>query len=124
KSLDERAQIAVMGILDPALLPIPPPAGKTLLGAAMFDPESLPFDSPLPVLHIPVRSEWESQLSPGETFDLFFFDGSGFNGHGWVDTTFDGTVETNPQYFGRRSVGGTVKALHLYAAFIGDIDGD
>jgi hypothetical protein len=118
-SLGTPAQLAVAGVLSPAGLPASPPPGTVLLGAAVFGPQGQTFVSPLPVAWIPTRVALEPQLSDGESFDLFRLDGPA-----WVDTGIDGVVGPNPVLGGRKALSAAVGTLHLYAAFLSDLDGD
>jgi hypothetical protein len=118
--------LGVTGLLDPAGLPAPAPAGKTFLGAAVFSPDGQAFGAPVPAVHVPTRQSLEWQLMDGESFDLYAFSGTAWTAAtpGWLDSTYDGTVEANPILALRKSVGGSAAALHLYAVFLNDADED
>lgn len=60
-SLFEAIDLAVSGVWALWMLPVPPPPGMSLLGAADFDPEGQTFDPPLPTIHLPVWPGLEGQ---------------------------------------------------------------
>jgi hypothetical protein len=118
-SLTQTIGMAIHGIVNPAELPVPPPAGMTLLGATDFDPEGQPFGVPIPTIHVPIRPGLEGQFAGGEQIDLRFFS-QGV----WIPAAVSGTVEANPHYPALKAVSASVDTLRLYAAFIDDADGD
>ncbi len=128
-SLTDQLVLTIRSIVDPAELPAPPPAGRSLLGAVEFGAEAslgTIFGVPNPTLYLPARSELEAQLGVGvpcadpDLFDVWFY-----NGTTWIDSGVDGTLEPNPQLAGRKAVRGTLDTLYShFAVFIADADGD
>jgi hypothetical protein len=118
-SLGSDVTLDVTGVLDPILLPASAPAGDALLGAADFDPDGQTFGAPLPTGRVPVRSTYEGQLTDGEAFRLYRYDGMG-----WTDSGIDALVGANLQYPGRKALVADLDTLRYYAAFIPDLDGD
>ena len=123
-ALAVETQVQVNGIEDPAALPAPAPAGKTLLGALQITPEGQTLASPA-ALTITTRAALEPQITNGELFDLYRFDEAIPSLlAGWVDTGLDATVGANPNLGGRKAVSASVSQLRTYAVFVADADGD
>jgi hypothetical protein len=118
-SLASEATLSVTGITQTSALPAPPPAAKTLVAAAGFDDEGRTFALPYPFADLPVRQEVDSQIGSGESFDIWFW-----NGSDWQDSGLDGSAVANVYYGGRKSVRFAPGTLHVYAAFFDDLDGD
>jgi len=105
------------------MLPAAPPAGKILLGAVQITPEGQTLASPAS-LSITTRGALETQITNGEVFYLFRYDGGSTFLAGWVDTGLDATVGANPNLAGRKAVSASVGVLRTYAVFVDDSDGD
>ena len=119
-SLAGEVTIFLDAVFDPLRLPASPPAGTILLAATDFAPEGQTFGVPLPTIRLATRPELDAQLTDGETFRLH-----SFNGTTWVDGGLDGMVEGNPRFPApRKVIRGTVDTLHVWAAFLPDLDGD
>lgn len=109
--------IMVAGILDPAALPAPPPAGMTLLGAARFTPEDQVLRPPSATIWIPTSLARlaAGASAAGATFPLFAYDGTG-----WVPASITGAADPNPSYPTRTAVRATTSSLHVFAVFSAD----
>lgn len=118
-SLNDPVDLRAEGLRQASELPHPVPAGRMLVAAARFTPDRQEFNPPEPVAHLPAAIGVDSQLTNGDVFDIYRFDG-----YSWVDTGRDGTVEDNPSYPTRKSVGLSVDSARTYAAFSPDQDGD
>src|SRR5206468_3942153 len=89
----------------------------------------LTFGPSLPALSLPVRGTYEGQLTPGESFHLYFCSASPCTASAsWIDAGLDGTIGANPVYPSfsaiRTSLTAAHNALPLEAASIADLDGD
>jgi hypothetical protein len=118
-SLATTMTLGTTGILDPLLLPAVSPAGDALLGAAEFKPDGQTFGMPDPTVRVPIRPTYDTQVTNGESFRLFRFDGLG-----WTDSGIDALVGGNLQYPTRNALVADLGTLRYYAAFIPDLDGD
>ena len=74
------------------ILPLPPPAGTSLLGGVVITPLAQTFAVPV-TLTLPVRRELQGQLPPGETFELFKLTDDQST---WVATGVAFTIATAP----------------------------
>jgi hypothetical protein len=120
--LQEGESVTAEGVLDPVDLPVAEPIEQSLLGAAEFAVVSGGTEKgvgPEMEATIPVRPEIEAQLTDGEEFDLYEF-----NGFGWTNTGYSGAVGPNPSYPERKALNGPVPGFGYYAFFIADQDGD
>jgi hypothetical protein len=120
--LEEGESVTAEGVLDPVDLPVAEPIEQSLLGAAEFAVVSGGVEKgvgPEMEATIPVRPEIEAQLTDGEEFDLYEF-----NGFGWTNTGYIGTVGPNPSYPERKAINGLVPGFGYYTTFIADQDDD
>jgi hypothetical protein len=118
-SLGADVGLSIEGLMGEGVLPVPPPDGTSLLAAAEVHPDGQAFGTPEPTISLPTRERLESQVSLGEVFDLYYFDGTD-----WVLSSSTGTVVTNPHYPERTAVEGIIDVAHPWAAFVSDGDGD
>ncbi|HHQ47987.1 MAG TPA: hypothetical protein ENK19_03790, partial [Acidobacteria bacterium] len=118
-SLNDPVSLEAEGLTSPIALPVAPPAGMMLVAAARFTPDRQSFLPPEPTAHLPVADGVDSQLTDGENFDLYYYDG-----YSWFPTTRQASVGANPEYPSRKAVSGPVDEARTWATFTPDLDGD